>query len=238
MRFAIFAFVSWATVVNAQTRNVWKSEDIDSQLSRLGQPLVIAKGSNYLLALDTAARGASALQTDRDGDRILWIRRGSGTLFMGEQRHELGPGDLVSIGHGISYRFEVSSARLEYVALRIGLGGDPNIQRLYGGPKAMPAVVHRPDANEILHSGENFALLNALQPTSWPAPLTHEDCVEIYFVTGGPGVVDLGTGSRARSNDVDTGDVVIVPRNTSHNLVVHEKQGEKIEYLLFRVISE
>ena len=246
----------------AEIHDVLKSSEIDARLAKLAGTEIIHKRPNFTIALNASNGAGAAAETHGDADEVLFIRKGKGAVTLDGRRHEVGPGDVVSIHQKMAHKIDAESGRLEFVSVRIIPAG-PGATRpgARPSPRIMPAVLPASDIkalltnfdkNQPIHGGANFTMNSVIYPGRSGPWEAHEGCVDIYFLQNGTATAELGgtiqeakleapgeirgTGvSGPRRHGIGPGDIVVIPRNTAHHM---DPGAGRLSYLLMKVWVE
>jgi mannose-6-phosphate isomerase-like protein (cupin superfamily) len=212
--------------------------------------------------LKDGSRSRSAIETHDGADEVLFIRRGSGSLWLEDRRYEISSGDVINVRRKTAHHIDAPSGRIEYVAVRIVAAreGRP-ASGIRPGPRIMPDVLRAPEisetfakfeSNQPIHSAPNFTMNYVIysgHAGPWEA---HRGCVDIYFLKIGTATSELGGQIRnakeespgeirgdgvsgARRYSVGAGDIVVIPREMAHHM---EPNSAKLGYLLLKVWAE
>jgi len=256
----------WAAAAagGAEIRDVMKSAAIDAQLAKLGggEHVAVHEGPGYAILLAVHAGKPGSEEIHAGADEVLWVRRGTARLQLGDARHEIAAGDFIHVPRGTRHRMDPGAGRIELVVARVFPTGE-NLPARAGflAPRRMPDVLRKAqieatfakfDANQPLHSAANFTMNYVIyqgRSGPWEA---HHGCVDVYFLHVGtarallggeilgakqeqPGEI-RGTGvTGARTHQIAPGDLVVIPRNGAHHM---QPAGEKLGYLLMKVWVE
>ena len=259
----LIVFLLALTSAFCQTRNVWKSAEIEARVAKTRGTAALDAGAGYSIQLNALKKVARS--AGESADQILWIRRGAGRLLVGSpaRRSDVAVGDLVRIARGTMYAIEPVDGPLEFVAVRIaalaaGRAEPAGIRPARGEmgdvvkKSDIDATIARTQANAPLHSQDNFTVNYVLfkgRVGPWEA---HAGCADIYLLRTGTGVIQLGgwienakeespgePRGTAMKGSVETavgpGDLVVIPRNMAHHM---NPQGLPLVYVLIKVWSE
>jgi mannose-6-phosphate isomerase-like protein (cupin superfamily) len=261
MRVIWFA-LALTVALEGEIHDVLKSADIDARLAKVKGSTIIHQRPNYSILLGAQEAGAGAVETHDKEDEVLTIRRGKGSVWLGERQYEIGAGDVIHVKRQTAHHIDGSAGRIEYVAVRIIPAREgPAVSGIRPGPRTMPEVLRASeiadtfakfDSNQPIHSAPNFTMNYVIysgHAGPWEA---HRGCVDIYFIKVGTGANQLGgkiehakedspgeprgdgvTG--ARRYTVGAGDMVVIPRETAHHM---EPTSAKLGYLLLKVWAE
>ncbi len=239
----------------AEIRDVLKSAEIETQLARTTRDQALHERPNYAIWLKVHSGKPGPPESHPDADDVLWIRRGSGTVTLGERGHAVGAGDVIFIERNVRHQIDPGAGRLEYVVVRVFPTGE-NLPPRAGflAPRRMPDLLKKSeiDANQPLHSGRNFTMNYVIYSGRSGPYEAHRGCVDIYLLQVGTGVAHLGgqivspteespgeirgtevTGSR--TYNIGPGDLVVIPRHGVHHM---KPAAPKLGYLLVKVWAE
>jgi mannose-6-phosphate isomerase-like protein (cupin superfamily) len=190
----------------------------------------------------------------RRGSAVISL--GSGRL----EKLQAGAGDVVKIPAGTPHQIDPGGSRFESVAVRIA-SVSPSVPARTGirpPEHQMPNLLKKSeidatfakfDSNQPIHSAPNFTM-NYVIYTGHSGPWeAHAGCVDIYFIKVGAGTAQIGGEiknakadipgeprgdgvSGARTHPVGPGDVVLIPRDTTHHM---EPTAGKLGYVLIKV---
>jgi mannose-6-phosphate isomerase-like protein (cupin superfamily) len=262
MWFAAALAISGAAALRSEIHDVLKNAEIEASLAKVKGSSIIHQRPNFSIALGSQEGGAGAVETHAGADEVLFIRRGSGSLWLGDRKHEISSGDVINIKQGTPHRIDAPSGRIEYVAVRVvpvreGHAGNG----IRPGPRTMADVLRgseisdtfaKFESNQPIHSAPNFTMNYVIysgHAGPWEA---HKGCVDIYFIKIGTGSSQLGGTIRnakeespgeprgdgvtgARQHSVGPGDIVVIPRETAHHM---EPTSAKLGYLLLKVWAD
>ena len=250
-------------VARAEIHDVVKSADIDSMLSRLNarhNDQALHERSNYALWLKVHEGKPSARETHSNADDVIFVRRGSARLTLGDRTHDIGAGDVALIPRGTPHVIDPGAGRLEYAVVRIfpetgaTTGIRPAARRMSDVLKKadIDATFVKFDTNQPIHAAPNFTMNFVIYPSRVGPWEAHRNCADIYFIQTGTATAQLGgeiqnvkedspgeprgdgvTG--AREHQLAPGDIVLIPRNTAHHM--NPGQG-KLGYILMKVWAE
>ena len=200
--FAAALAISGSTMLRSEIHDVLKSAEMDASLAKAKGILIIHQRPNFSIALGSQEGGSSTSEAHDRADEVLFIRRGSGFVWLENSKYEIGPGDIIKIGRKTSHRIEAPSSRIEYVAVRIVPATDgPPASGARPAPRIMPNVLRgseiaetfaKFDVNQPIHTAPNFTLnyvIYAGREGPWEA---HRSCADIYFVKIGTATAQLG----------------------------------------------
>ena len=254
--------ISGAVALRSEIHDVMKNVEIEAGLAKVKGSSVIHQRPNFSISLNSQERRTAEVETHDGADEMLFIRRGSGLLWLEKQKYEIGPGDVVNIRRKTAHHIDAPSGRIEYIAVRI----TPAVEgRTASGirppPRMMPDVLRASEidgtfakfeSNQPIHSAPNFTMNYVIysgHAGPWEA---HRGCVDIYGMKIGTATGQFGgqirnakeespgeirgdgvTGDRRYS--VGPGDIVVIPRDTAHHM---EPASPKLGYLLVKVWAE
>src|SRR5262249_9537008 len=145
--------------------------------------------------------GKGKVETHDGADEMLFIRRGSGSIFLGDRRYEIGSGDVVKVPIKMAHHIEVPSGRLEYIAVRVIPASGAPVSGIRPGARNMPDLL-RPseisdtlakfDSNQPIHSAPNFTMNYVIYKGHAGPFEAHKGCVDIYFIKVGTGAGRYG----------------------------------------------
>jgi mannose-6-phosphate isomerase-like protein (cupin superfamily) len=251
-----------AAALRSEIHDVLKSADIEASLSKVKGSSVIHQRPNFSISLGSQEGGAGALETLADEDEVLFIRNGSGSVWLDDRKYDVSSGDVVNVRRKTARRIAAPSGRIEYVAVRIVPAREgPAASGIRPGPRTMPDVLRASEINDTfakfesnqpIHSAPNFTMNYVIysgHAGPWEA---HKGCVDIYFFKIGAATAQLGgqiqnakeespgeprgdgvTGARRYS--VGPGDIVVIPREGAHHM---EPTSAKVGYVLLKVWAE
>jgi mannose-6-phosphate isomerase-like protein (cupin superfamily) len=260
--FAAALAISGAVTLRSEIHDVLKSAEIEASLAKVKGSSIIHQRPNFSISLSSQEGGPGALETHDGADEVLFIRRGSGSLWLENRKYKIGSGDVINVRRKMAHRMDAPSGRIEYVAVRIAPireGLAPNGIR--PAPRIMPDVLRSAeidetfakfDSNQPIHSAPNFTMNYVIysgHAGPWEA---HRGCVDIYFLKIGTATSQLGGQIRnakeespgeirgdgvtgARRHSVGPGDIVVIPRDTAHHM---DPTSAKLGYLLLKVWAE
>ena len=269
MRFLLTILLLASGPAHCQLRDVTKSAEVDKIFGRAGESLEVLAKPNFAVVFRVSSGKPGAWQGHPDADEFWFVRRGAASLSLSngessvgadQRRYEVTAGDVVNVPRTSAYQIAPTSARFEYVAVRvfpadrrlgIGIGAS-------GTPRPMPDVAAKAkidatfasaDKNVLLHSS-GAVLINHVVYKGAPGPWeVHQTCDDLYFVRMGtaraqldgtliggkedsPGEIRGSGVTGSRTFTVDPGDMVLVPRNTAHFM---DPGRNKLGYLLVKV---
>jgi mannose-6-phosphate isomerase-like protein (cupin superfamily) len=262
MWFAAALAISGTTALRSEIHDVLKSAEIDASLAKVKGSSIIHQRPNFSIALGSKEGGAGAPEKNDGADEVLSIRSGSGSLWLGDRKYEIGSGDFINVKRGTPHRIDAPSGPIEYVAVRIVPAREGHTASgIRPGPRTMPDVLRASEitetfakfeSNQPIHSAPNFTMNYVIysgHAGPWEA---HKGCVDIYFIKMGTGSCQLGgqiqnakeespgeprgdgvTG--ARRHAVGPGDIVVIPRETAHHM---EPTSAKLGYVLLKVWAD
>jgi mannose-6-phosphate isomerase-like protein (cupin superfamily) len=260
--FAAALAISGAAALRSEIHDVLKSGEIEASLAKVKGFSTIHQRSNYSISLGSQEGAAGAPETHGDADEVLFIRRGSGSLWLGDRKYEIGSGDVINVRRGAARRIAASSGRIEYVAVRIVPAREGHsVSGIRPAARVMPDVLRASEiadtfakfeSNQPIHSAPNFTMNYVIysgHAGPWEA---HRGCVDIYFLKIGTATSELGGQIRnakeespgeprgdgvtgARRYSVRPGDIVVIPRETAHHM---QPTSAKLGYLLLKVWAE
>jgi mannose-6-phosphate isomerase-like protein (cupin superfamily) len=223
---------------------------------------IIHQRPNFSISLGSQEGGAGALETHAGADEVLFIRRGSGSLWLGDRKYEIGSGDVINVSRNTPHHIDAPSGRIEYVAVRVVPAREGHtVSGIRPAQRTMPDVLRASEINDTfakfesnqpIHSAPNFTMNYVIysgHAGPWEA---HHGCVDIYFIKIGTGSSQLGGTIRnpkeespgeprgdgvtgARQHSVGPGDIVVIPRDTAHHM---EPTSAKLGYLLLKVWAD
>jgi mannose-6-phosphate isomerase-like protein (cupin superfamily) len=262
MWFAAALAIGGAAAVRSEIHDVLKSAEVDARLAKVKASSIIHQRPNFSISLGSQEGGAGALETHGDADEVLFIRSGSGSLWLGDRKYEIGSGDVIDVKRGTPHRIDAPSGRIAFVAVRIVPAREgPAASGIRPGPRTMPDVLRASEisetfakfeSNQPIHSAPNFTMNYVIYSGlagPWEA---HKGCVDIYFIKIGTGNSQLGGTIRnakeespgeprgdgvtgARRYSVGPGDIVVIPRETAHHM---EPTSAKLGYVLLKVWAD
>src|SRR5579863_2141882 len=138
--FAATLAISGAAALRGEIHDVLKSADIDAGLAKVNGLSTVHQRPNFSISLGAQA-GAGALETHDAMDEVLFIRRGAGSLRLGDRKYEIGAGDVINVKRKTPHRLDAAPGRIEYVAVRIAAeGAGAPASGIRPGPRIMPDV--------------------------------------------------------------------------------------------------
>jgi mannose-6-phosphate isomerase-like protein (cupin superfamily) len=262
MWFAAALAISGAAALRSEIHDVLKNAEIEASLAKVKGSSIIHQRPNFSISLGSQEGGAGALETHAGVDEVLFIRRGSGSLWLGERKYEIGSGDVINVKRGTPHHIDAPSGRIEYVAVRVVPAREGHtVSGIRPAPRTMPDVLRASEINDTfakfesnqpIHSAPNFTMNYVIysgHAGPWEA---HQGCVDIYFIKIGTGSSQLGGTIRnakeespgeprgdgvtgARRHSVGPGDIALIPRDTAHHM---EPTSAKLGYLLLKVWAD
>ena len=196
----------------------------------------------------------------RRGSAVISLSPAPGAANGRPERLEVGAGDVIKIPAGTAHQIDPGGSRLESVAVRIASvsASVPARTGIRPAEHQMPNLLKKSeidatfakfDSNQPIHSAPNFTM-NYVIYTGHSGPWeAHAGCVDIYFIQIGTGTAQIGGEiknakadipgeprgdgvSGARTHSVGPGDVVLIPRDTTHHM---EPTAPKLGYVLIKV---
>ncbi len=262
MWFAAALAISGAAALRSEIHDVLKNAEIEASLAKVKGSSIIHQRPNFSISLGSQEGGSGALETHAGADEVLFIHRGSGSLWLGERKYEIGTGDVANVKRGTPHRIDAPSGRIEYVAVRVVPAREGHtVSGIRPAQRTMPDVLRASEidetfakfeSNQPIHSAPNFTMNYVIysgHAGPWEA---HQGCVDIYFIKIGTGSSQLGGTIRnakeespgeprgdgvtgARQHSVGPGDIVVIPRDTPHHM---EPTSAKLGYLLLKVWAD
>jgi len=192
----------------AEIRDVLKSAEIDALLARVSRDTAVHERPHYSIWLLARSGKIGPLETHKDADEILFVRRGSGIVSLTpeagrSERLEAAAGDIVKIPAGTPHRIDPGPSRFESLAVRVASVND-SVQPRNGIRPAehqMPALLKKSeidatfsnfDSNQPIHAARNFTM-NYVIYTGRSGPWeAHAGCVDIYFLKIGTATGQIG----------------------------------------------
>lgn len=250
-----------APILHSEIHDVLKSAEIEAGLAKVPGAITIHRSPTLSISLHSQEGAASTAENHTDTDEVIFIRRGSGSLWLDNQRHDIGAGDVINIRRGRAHRID-ATGRIEYVAVRIApVGKGPLAVGIRPPPHTMGDVLRsfaidqtfaKFASNQPIHSAPNFTMNYVIYSGRVGPWESHHGCVDIYFLKIGTAVAQLGghitneteespgeirgTGvTGARRLEVGPGDVVLIPRDTAHHM---DPGAGKLGYLLMKIWAE
>jgi len=260
--FAAVLAISGGVTLRSEIHDVLKSAEIEAKLAKVKGTLIIHQRPNFSISLGSQEGGAGRLETHGGADEVLFVRRGSGSLTLGDHKYEIGSGDVINLSRKTAHRIDAPSGRLEYVTVRmIPIHEGRPASGIRPAPRIMPDVLRASEieetfakfeSNQPIHSAPNFTMNYVIysgHAGPWEA---HRGCVDIYFLKIGTATSQLGGQIRnakeespgeirgdgvtgARRYSVGPGDIVVIPRDTAHHM---DPTSAKLGYLLVKVWAE
>lgn len=246
----------------AEMHDVLRGAEIDGMFERAEKAVTVYQRPNVAVVLEARTGGRARPEIHDDFDEVIFARRGAARLRLRTESHKIAAGDVINIVRGSAHEIAPESGRFDYISVRIFPAGSkpppaegaPARRTLHGLlPNAdIEATFARATSNQPIHFAfnytMNYVIYNA-RDGPWEA---HRGCMDIYFVRAGTATAQLGgeivnaketspgeirgTGvTGARSYSVGLGDVVLIPRNSSHHMEPHDG---KFGYLLLKVWVE
>src|SRR5437764_3679854 len=111
--------ISGAVALRGEIHDVMKNVEIEAGLAKVKGSSVIHQRPNFSISLNSQERRTAEVETHDGADEMLFIRRGSGLLWLEKQKYEIGPGDVVNIRRKTAHHIDAPSGRIEYIAVRI-----------------------------------------------------------------------------------------------------------------------
>lgn len=260
LRLALFGLTISAS--QAELHDVLKAAEIDRIFERANGPVTEYARPNVAIVLEARKAGWSPTETHNDFDEVLFVRNGAARLRLREESHNIAAGDVINIARRSEHRIEPEGGRLDYISARIfpagskppPPGGAPPRRTLSGllTSTEIAATFAHATSNQPIHFAFNYTMNYVIyngRTGPWEA---HHGCMDIYFVRTGTATAQLGgviangketspgeirgTGvTGARNYSIGPGDLVLIPRNTSHHMEPH---SGKFGYLLLKVWVE
>src|ERR1022692_935050 len=181
--------MSGAAVLRSEIHDVLKSAEIDAGLAKLKGSSIVHQRPNFSISLRSQEGGTGARETDNAGDALLFIRRGSGLVWLENRKYEIGPGDVIHVSQKTAHRIDAPSGRIEYVAVHISPAGEGRpASGERPAPRIMPDVLRASEisetfakfeSNQPIHSAPNFTMNYVIysgHAGPWEA---HRGCVDI-----------------------------------------------------------
>jgi mannose-6-phosphate isomerase-like protein (cupin superfamily) len=262
MWFAAALAISGVATLRSEIHDVLKNAEIEASLAKVKGSSIIHQRPNFSISLGSQEGGAGALETHAGADEVLFIRRGSGSLWLGERKVEISSGDVINVSRNTPHHIDAPSGRIEYVAVRVVPAREGHtVSGIRPAQRTMPDVLRASEINDTfakfesnqpIHSAPNFTMNYVIysgHAGPWEA---HQGCVDIYFIKIGTGSSQLGGTIRnakeespgeprgdgvtgARQHSVGPGDIVLIPRETAHHM---EPTSAKLGYLLLKVWAD
>ena len=253
--------LSGAVALRSEIHDVLKSAEIEARLAKVKGSSIIHQRPNFSIALGSQ-EGAGATEKNDGADEVLFIRRGSGSVWLDDRKYEISSGDVINVRRKTAHRIDAPSGRIEYITVRIVPAREgPVVNGIRPATRIMPDVLRgseiaetfaKFDSNQPIHSAPNFTINYVIysgHAGPWEA---HKGCVDIYFLKIGTANGQLGGQIRnakeespgeirgdgvtgARRYSVGPGDMVVIPRDTAHHM---EPTSAKLGYLLLKVWAE
>src|SRR5580704_7758223 len=88
--------LSGSAALRSEIHDVLKNADIEASLAKVNGISTVYQRPNFSISLGAQA-GAGALETHDAMDEVLFIRRGSGSLQLGDHKYEIGAGDVINV---------------------------------------------------------------------------------------------------------------------------------------------
>ena len=259
--FAAALAISGTAALRSEIHDVLKNGEIEASLAKVNGISIVYERPNFSIALG-AQKGAGSLETHDAVDEVLFIRRGTASLQLGDHRYEIGPGDIINVKRKTAHRLDARSGRIEYVAVRIAAAGaGAPASGIRPAPRIMPDVLRASeiaetfakfDANQPIHTAPNFTMNYVIYSGRAGPWEVHRGCADIYFLKIGTAAAELGGQIRnakeespgeprgdgvdgSRHHAVGPGDIVLIPRNTAHHMT---PTSAKLGYVLLKVWVE
>src|SRR5258708_14902267 len=90
---ALSAVPSAVPAVRGEIHDVLKNAEIEDRLAKVKGSSTIHQRPNFSISLRCQEGGTGRSETDEGADEVLFIRRGSGSLWLENRKYEVGPGD-------------------------------------------------------------------------------------------------------------------------------------------------
>jgi len=262
MWFAAALAIGGATTLRSEIHDVLKSAEIEASLAKVKGSSIIHQRPNFSVLVGSQQSGPGAADTHDGADEVLVIRRGSGSVWLGDRKYEINAGDFINVKRTTAHHIDAPSGRIEYVAVRIvPVREGPAASGIRPGPRIMPDVLRASEisetfakfeSNQPIHSAPNFTMNYVIysgHAGPWEA---HRGCVDVYFLKIGTASSELGGKIRnakeespgeirgdgvtgARRYSVGPGDIVVIPRETAHHM---EPTSAKLGYLLLKIWAD
>jgi len=251
-----------APALRSEIHDLLKNAEIEAGLAKVRGSLTVHQRPNFSISLHSQECAARAPETHDGADEVLFIRRGSGSIWLDTRKHEIGAGDVINVKRKTAHRIEAPSGRIEYVAVSvIPAGSGPQPGGIRPAPAAMKDVLPASeidrtfakfDTNQPIHSAPNFTMNYVIYNGRVGPWESHHGCVDIYFLRVGTAVVQVGGNIRegkeespgeirgsgvagARRHEIGPGDIVLIPRDTAHHM---DPGAGRLGYLLMKILAE
>ena len=260
--FAAVLAMSGTAVLRGEIHDVLKNTEIEASLAKVQGLLIIHQRPNFSISLGSEEGSSGTLEANDREDEVLFIRRGSGALWLENRKYEIGPGDIINVRRKTAHRIDAPSSRIEYVAVRIAPASEGSpASGIRPAPRIMPDVLRASeiaetfakfDTNQPIHSAPNFTMNYVIysgHAGPWEA---HRGCADIYSLKIGTATAQIGGQIRnakeespgeirgdgvtgARRYSVGPGDIVVIPRDTAHHM---DPTSAKLGYVLLKVWAQ
>src|SRR6516225_5207506 len=117
MWFAVALAISGAAALRSEIHDVLKNAEIEASLAKVKGSSIIHQRPNFSIALGSEEGGTGAIETHDGADEVLFIRRGSGSLWLEDRRYEISSGDIINVRRKTAHHIDAPSGRIEYVAV-------------------------------------------------------------------------------------------------------------------------
>src|SRR5207248_9294611 len=94
--FAAALAIFGAAGLRSEIHDVLKSSEIESRLAKVKGSSIVHQRPNFSILLGSQ-EGDGAPETHGDMDEVLFIRRGSGSLWLDDRKYEISSGDVVNV---------------------------------------------------------------------------------------------------------------------------------------------
>jgi quercetin dioxygenase-like cupin family protein len=130
-------------------------------------------GGRFSQLLFTDPRGtASPLHVHNEADEAFYLISGEVTMFLGDDRHDLSPGDFALVPHGVTHAYLVRSDEAQFLATIVP-GGTEQFFIELGVPitagDTRPTHL-RPDPVEFARRAKPYGIEIVGPPPTLPAP--------------------------------------------------------------------
>jgi len=200
--FAAALAISATPALRSEIHDVLKNAEIQDGLAKVKGSLTIHQRPNFSISLHSQEVGKGALETHDGADEVLFIRRGSGSLWLADRKYEVGPGDVINVRRKTPHHIDYPRGRIEYVTVRVIPAGEGRpASGIRPAPRIMPDVLRASeisetfakfDGNQPIHSAPNFTMNYVIykdRAGPWEA---HHGCVDIYFLRMGTAIAQIG----------------------------------------------
>ena len=252
------------TVPLAHPQSLFTKADLDARFATAPQEITVPESSCCAIRLQVLDRKPAAREVQNRADRVLFIRRGHGTITLGSgqsaRKLEVGPQDLVNVPRGTSLSIDPGKERVETIEVRI-FPTEENRPPRFGALRPMGDVLRSADQDALfakfdteqsVYVQPHFRVAFVIRkvPSDFES---HGCCVDIYLPVHagsahvllggtienakerGPGEM-RGTGmTGSHAADIGVGDMIVIRRGGPHYI---DPRPGKIGYIIVKVQAE